>query len=124
MTRTLNEYLKIPYPFQARPLSKEDGGGWVVEFLDLKNCIGTGVTEQEAMQDASKAKSAWLTAVFEQGGPIPEPGFSLRYNGNFSLRMPKSLHRWVVETADREGVSANQWVTHVLSMAKGKQNPI
>lgn len=124
MRKTLSEYLKMQYPFLVRPLSEEDGGGWVVDFPDLKNCIGTGETEQEALQDASKAKSAWLTAVFEQGGTIPEPGSCARYNGNFSLRMPKSLHRWVVETADREGVSANQWVTHLLSMAKGKQNSV
>ena len=121
MNKNLDEYLKMPYPFQVRPLSEEDGGGWVVEFSDLKNCIGTGDTEQAALQDSTQAKVAWLTAVFEQGGTIPEPGTSTRYNGNFSLRMPKSLHRWVVETADREGVSANQWVTHVLSMAKGRQ---
>ena len=120
MKKSLNEYLKLPYPFHVRPLNEEDGGGWVVEFPDLKNCIGAGDTEQEAMNDALQAKAAWLTAVFEQGGPIPEPNAASRYNGNFSLRMPKSLHRWIVETADQEGVSANQWVTHILSMAKGK----
>ena len=124
MRKTLNDYLKMQFPFLARPLNEADGGGWVVEFPDLKNCIGTGETEQEALQDASKAKAAWITAVFEQGGTIPEPGSSLKYNGNFALRMPKSLHRWVMETAAREGVSANQWVTHLLSMAKGKQNMV
>ena len=121
MKKTLNDYMKIAYPFIVRPLSEEDGGGWIVEFPDLKNCIGTGETEQAATMDALQAKMAWLTAVFEAGETVPEPGTGNRYNGNFSLRMPKSLHRWVVETAEREGVSANQWVTHVLSMAKGKK---
>jgi antitoxin HicB len=124
MRKTLNEYLKMPYPFLVRPLSEAEGGGWIVEFPDLKNCIGTGETEQEALQDASKAKAAWLTAAFEQGGSLPEPGSSSKFSGNFALRMPKSLHRWVMETAAREGVSANQLVTHLLSMAKGKQNSV
>jgi antitoxin HicB len=32
------------YPFTIRPLSDEDGGGFVIEFLDLPGCISDGGT--------------------------------------------------------------------------------
>jgi antitoxin HicB len=34
------------------------------------------------------------------------------------LRMPKSLHRRLSETAEREGVSLNQYILSLVSAAK------
>lgn len=69
-----------------------------------------------------EAKAGWLEVAVTDGLTIAEPHSHTKYSGNFALRMPKSLHRWIVEAAEREGVSANQFVTHLLSMAKGKKN--
>jgi len=117
----LNYYLNLDYPMSVRPLAEEDGGGWLVEFPDLKGCIGTGDTTVEAIEDAIAAKEAWLEVALENGKKIPEPNNMNKYSGNFALRMPKSLHQWVAENSEKEGVSINQFINHVLSQAKGKK---
>jgi len=38
------------------------------------------------------------------------------------LRIPTSLHRRVVETAKTEGISANQFLLHLISLGIGNQN--
>ena len=38
------------------------------------------------------------------------------YSGEFKLRMPKSLHRLLMEKAREEGVSMNQYCVMLLSM--------
>lgn len=119
----LEALLNIDYPYSINPLSEEEGSGWVVEFLDLKGIIGTGDTIEEALEDAMQAKNGWLELCHEEGSKIPEPWSHLEdFNGKFQLRMPKSLHKWVIETAEKEGVSANQYITHILSIAKGHKN--
>jgi len=30
---------KLKYPVTIRPLSKEEGGGYLAEFLDLPGCV-------------------------------------------------------------------------------------
>jgi hypothetical protein len=42
-----------------------------------------------------------------------------RYSGQFHLRVPRSLHGWLVDRAQREGVSLNSFVVESLSQARG-----
>lgn len=41
------------------------------------------------------------------------------FSGRVTLRLPRSLHRVLVETADTEGVSLNQYLVNVLSYYSG-----
>jgi len=120
--KNLDYYLNLEYPLIVKPLSQEDGGGWLVEFPDLKGCIGTGDNIPEATEDAMAAKEAWLEIALDNGKKIPEPNTTSNFSGNFALRMSKSLHQWVVETSEKEGVSTNQFINYVLSEAKGKNH--
>ena len=61
------------------------------------------------------AKREWLKAAFEEGIEIPEPLNSNRYSGQFKLRMPKSLHKELMERAKKEGTSMNQYCVYLLS---------
>ena len=121
--RTVEEYLKLDYPFEVRKLNEEEGGGWIVTFPDFKGIIGTGDSIEEAIGDAMEAKEGWIEILIAEGKPISEPHSFVKVSGNFALRMPKSLHQWVAEAASGEGVSTNQFINHVLSMAKGKRTP-
>jgi hypothetical protein len=47
--------------------------------------------------------------------PIPEPRPEEEYSGKFVVRVPRSLHRELVETAEREGVSLNQYINVALA---------
>lgn len=117
--KDLDYYLNLTYPFTVR----EDihDGGYIVEFPDLKYCVGTGDTIEEAINDAMFAKNEWIKASYEAGITIPEPLSNEEYNGRITLRIPKSLHRMVVEIAKKEGISANQFLSHLISMGIGKK---
>ena len=116
--KDLDFYLKIAYALTVRP--DLDDGGYIVEFPDLQYCVGTGATIEEAISDAMKAKEEWIKAAFADGIAIPEP-MSEEYNGRISLRVPKSLHRKINEIAKKEGISANQLLSNIISMSIGKR---
>ena len=59
------------YSFTVNPLNKADGGGWIVEYPDLHGCIGTGDTVAEALDDAKKAKEAWIESAIAEGISLP-----------------------------------------------------
>jgi antitoxin HicB len=63
---------------------------------------------QEAMQ-------LWLEVALEEGIPIPEPRPEADYSGKFVVRVPRSLHRELVQRAEEEGVSLNQYINVVLA---------
>jgi len=119
--KDLQYYINLNYPFDARPLSEEEGSGWMVEFHDFTGIIGTGDTVEEALADAIEAKNGWIEILYADGKEIPEPNSPVKYNGKFALRMPKSLHYWVDVSAHKEGISTNQYINHLLSMAKGRK---
>jgi len=119
MNKDLNYYLSLNYPFTVRP--DTDDGGYILEFPDLRYCVGTGDTIEEAINDAMFAKSEWIKAAIEKDISISEPSCSEEYNGRISLRIPKSLHKMVIEAARKEGVSANQYLSHLISIGIGKK---
>jgi antitoxin HicB len=61
------------YPFLVRPLTEEEGGGWLIEFPDLPGCMTDGDTIEEAIQNAPDAMKSWIGTAKEFGDPIPEP---------------------------------------------------
>ncbi|MCL5779577.1 MAG: type II toxin-antitoxin system HicB family antitoxin [Firmicutes bacterium] len=123
MAQDLDFYLNLDYPFTVRP--DIDDGGYIVEFQDLQYCVGTGDTVEESIKDAMIAKEQWIKAAHENGITIPLPSIQEdkdEYSGRVTLRIPKSLHKLVIETAKKEGVSANQFLSHLISMGVGKKS--
>ncbi|MDD2402239.1 MAG: toxin-antitoxin system HicB family antitoxin [Clostridia bacterium] len=119
MEKNIEYYLRLNYPFNIKP--DLDDGGYIAEFPDLRYCIGTGNSIDEAIEDAMIAKEEWIKAAYEHNVTIPKPSSNEEYNGRVTLRIPKSLHRRVVETAKIEGISANQFLLHLISLGMGNQ---
>jgi hypothetical protein len=47
------------YRFTIRPLTEDEGGGWLIEFPDLPGCMSDGATIEEAIaNDAARAEIA------------------------------------------------------------------
>lgn len=110
------------YSIRLRPLTEEDGGGWLAEAPDLPGCMSDGETPAEALENVQDAINEWLAAAREMGREIPHPQWAdetAEYSGRLSLRMPKSLHAQLVRNASREGVSVNQYVLYLVSLAQG-----
>ena len=114
----------LEYPFTLRPLSAEDGGGWLIEFPDLPGCIADGGTPEEAISIGREAKAAWIAAMREAGRDVPEPGGdpTTGYSGKWLLRTPKSLHRRLAEQAERENVSLNTLAVTLLAQGIGERH--
>jgi antitoxin HicB len=61
------------YRYAAAPIPPEEGGGYVVTFVDIPGCLGVGDTEEEAIEDGQKALFACLDALkaVDREWPIP-----------------------------------------------------
>lgn len=107
----------LEYPAIVRPLSEEEGEGYLVEFPDLPGCYAEGDTPEEAMREAEDAVESWVKTAQEFGDPIPKPQH--HFSGQWRLRIPKSLHASLVYKAKHEGVSLNTLVTTLLAQSIG-----
>ena len=103
------------YPFQIRRLSKEDGGGFLIEYPDVPGCMSDGETAEEAIKNGRDALRSALRTMREFGDPIPRPGAFGASSGQWRQRVPKSLHARLVARAAQEGVSLNTLVTALLA---------
>lgn len=63
----------LAYPFSVRPLSEEDGGGFLIEFPDLPGCVSDGETPEEAVLNGRDAAAAYLKSCAKHGDPMPRP---------------------------------------------------
>ena len=111
------------YPFTIRPLTEEDGGGFLIEFPDVPGVISDGETPEEAIEHGRDALKAALLTLKEFGDPIPEPGKFGAASGQWRQRVPKSLHARLVERAKQEAVSLNTLVTAMIAEGLGQRQP-
>lgn len=109
------------YPFTIRPLAEEDGGGYLIEYVDLPGVISDGETVEEAIRNGRDALQAAISTMKEFGDPIPKPGSAISASGQWRQRVPKSLHARLVERARQEGVSLNTLVTSMIAEGLGKR---
>ncbi|HEY4026107.1 MAG TPA: toxin-antitoxin system HicB family antitoxin [Candidatus Dormibacteraeota bacterium] len=118
--RTLEEYLELPYAIVVVHDVDEDGNnGWVAEVEELPGAISQGRTPEEAVERVREAMRDWIAIALEDGIAIPEPRATADFSGRFLVRVPASLHADLVRSADREGVSLNQFVAGALAGAVG-----
>lgn len=115
---------KIDYPFTIRHLSKQEGGGYLIEFPDLPGCMSDGETIQETIANGNDAIACWLSAAKEANHAIPKPGALENQSGKWVQRVPKSIHLRLVKKAEEEGVSLNTLVITLLSEALGNNTSI
>jgi antitoxin HicB len=115
MSKDLDYYMQLPYTVELRP----SGDGWFVRVRELPGCVSQGATQEEALAMIRDAMRGWLAVSLEDGDPIPEPRPDEEYSGQFRVRISRSLHRKLVETAEEEGISLNQYVGLALAEAVG-----
>ena len=108
------------YPFEIRPLSQDEGGGYLISFPDLPGCISDGETIEDAIMNGIDAVHSWVETAKEFNDPVPEPGSS-QASGRFVQRLPKSLHARLSARAKQEGVSMNALVTSIIAESLGRR---
>jgi len=117
----MSEFAVDRYPFAIRPLSAEDGGGFLIEYPDLPGCHSDGNTPEEAIANGRDAVRSYLLSCRRHGDPIPTPGLPASSSGQFRVRMPKSLPAQLAAQAEREGVSLNMLVVAAAAQALGQR---
>jgi antitoxin HicB len=122
MPRTISkDALRLnDYPFVVRPLTRDEGGGYLIEFPDVPGCISEGETPEEAIVNGRDALKACLLTLKEFRRPVPTPGVFTQASGQWRQRVPKSLHVRLVERARQEHVSLNTLVTAMIAEGLGK----
>ena len=114
MVKSVEYYLNLPYRIE---LQRDPAGGWFVQAKELPGCMSQGETPQEAVAMIQDAMRGWIEVSLQEGDPIPEPRPLDDYSGKFVIRVPKSLHRDLVDAAEQEGVSLNQYIAVALAQA-------
>ncbi len=56
-------------------LYKDEDDYWVVECPSLKGCNSQGKTKEEALSNIKEAIAGYVTALKEDGLPVPEDNF-------------------------------------------------
>ena len=93
--RTLEYYMSLPYKIEI--IKDTDEEGYVAFIPELKGCITTGITEEDALENLKDAKATWLSSALDDGDPIPEPDvnddtFCAVILDQFQLDCHKLLH--------------------------------
>jgi antitoxin HicB len=117
--RSVDDYLHLPYTIEVVREMDPDQPGWVARVLELPGCITQGDDFEELGEMIEDAMRGWIEVALEDGLDIPEPRSEEDYSGKFVVRVPKSLHHRLVQRAEREGVSLNQFINVVLAGAVG-----
>ena len=109
------------YPFELRPLTEEEGGGFLISYPDFSECIADGETVEETIANGRAALAATITALAAGGFPVPAPNSGGAASGKFVARVPKSIHAQLAVRAKAEGVSLNTLVLAFIAEGLGRR---
>jgi len=116
--RTIDEYMKLDYPFIIVPFKEDGFSGYKAFLLDIPAIESIGTTPEEALCDFDDIKREWFSFAIEKGIAIPMPDMDLpktiEYSGRVTLRIPKTLHRKAAERAMLDGVSLNVYLNEAI----------
>jgi antitoxin HicB len=65
---------ETPPRFEIRPLTTQEGGGYLVEFPEYPGCIADGESPEEAIREGRDALTSYLQTLEELRRPVPKTG--------------------------------------------------
>ncbi|MCW8167045.1 type II toxin-antitoxin system HicB family antitoxin [Verminephrobacter aporrectodeae subsp. tuberculatae] len=111
------------YPFEIRPLTPEEGGGFLISYPDFSECISDGETVEEAIANGRDALTGTIAALESFERPVPLPRSGGVASGKFVARVPKTTHAQLATRAKSEGVSLNTLVLAFIAEGLGRRGP-
>ena len=109
--KDIEYYLNLPYQYVVIP---EESGGFSIKVKELPGCNAFGENIDEAYKNIKESMKIWLSEVIKQKLEIPLPESLKDYSGKFIIRISKSLHKKLVESAEKENISLNQYIQTLL----------
>jgi antitoxin HicB len=77
------------YRITIRPLSKDEGGGYLVEYPEIPGCMSDGETIEEAISNGREALRDCLAVFRESGRPAPRRSVEA---AQWRQRLPRTLY--------------------------------
>lgn len=106
-------------PFELRPLSLDEGGGFLISFPNFPGCIADGETVEEAICNGRDTLKATIAALKAKNLVLPAPNRGCVASGKFVARVPKTVHAQLATRARAEGVSLNALVLTFIAEGLG-----
>lgn len=95
--------------------SQEDKG-YIANISELRGCSAFGHTPEEALKEIKVAAKLWLETAKRNKIPIPQPR-KHKYSGKILIRTIPAIHQKIIEKAEEEHLSLNQYINYLLSTA-------
>jgi antitoxin HicB len=121
ITRTADDYLRLPYTIEVIRDESDGLPGYVARVVELPGCLTQADDFEELGEMVEEAMRLWIETALEDDQVIPQPRSITQHSGKFLVRVPRSLHRQLVEAAERDGVSLNNLVNVILARAMGER---
>ncbi len=105
------------YPVILRPLSENEGGGWIAIVPDLPGCMSDGATGQEAFDNVLDAIDSWESDAEADGISAPEPDSAIK---KFKWPVPAHLKPQIdalvkqFEASQSDHISRDQIMAGIL----------
>ena len=112
------------YPFEIRPLTAAEGGGYLITYPDFSECIADGETVEEAIANGRDALAATMAALAAEGFAVPAPNGGGEAAEKFVARVPRSIHAQLARRAKSEGVSLNTLVLAFIAEGLGRREQL
>src|ERR1035438_10694963 len=97
------------YRFTVRPLSVQEGGGYLVEYPDIPGCMSDGETIAEAIANGREALRDCLEVFRESGRKPVKPAIEA---AQWRQRLPRTLYAKL--TRSEEHTSELQSLRHLV----------
>lgn len=111
----------MQYGFKAYKKEVEQYEIWAVESTEIKGCVAQAEMLDEALAEFQIKEQEWIETAKEVGIPIPKQSIqnTSEYSGKLTLRIPKTIHRELIEVAQKEGVSTNTLINSYIAKGVG-----
>jgi predicted RNase H-like HicB family nuclease len=93
----------------------EEDSCFIATCLEFPLLSAFGDTREEAVTEFQVVLEMAIESYQEDNLELPKPKTTASHSGQFRLRLPKSLHRVLAETAVREGVSLNTYAVSLIA---------
>jgi antitoxin HicB len=114
-SNNIEYYLKLPW---TKEFIDNGDGSYFAKIKELKGCMTEGKDLLDANNMLDDALKCWLEVAIEKNISIPEPGKEAdlnQFSGKFLVRVPKSIHKALIEKAHQENVSLNAMVNCIIA---------